>query len=344
MLSFEEKKDILSSFPNVKLSYENIAHKKVSNCDLILLIPDGNKCFIWFTIFNEKYVCILLELENNNKKQIKNVKIITTCFSTSLCYGTIFYGTIFNSMNNIFFSVEDVFYYKGYDISSDNWKNKFNKLLNIFNNDIKQLSYNNNFVVFGLPIMLKTNDDILNIINKSNLPYKISSIHYIQFNIINNYFILSFDEFISTQKNNSQNESLFKKEFLTTKNYNKSIVFEVKPDIQNDIYHLYSKNDKYYNIACIPDYKTSIMMNSLFRKIKENDDLDKLEESDDEDEFENANIDKFVYLDRSLKFECIFNKRFKKWVPIKLVDNNICVTDINEIKNTINRLTSKHIK
>ena len=36
-------------------------------------------------------------------------------------------------------------------------------------------------------------------------------------------------------------------------------------------------------------------MNSLFRTIKENENLDSLEESDDEEEFENSNVDKFVF-------------------------------------------------
>ena len=51
-------------------------------------------------------------------------------------------------------------------------------------------------------------------------------------------------------------------------------------DIDND------SSVTYYDIACIPDYKTSVMMNSLFRDIKENRNLDFLEESDSEEEFE----------------------------------------------------------
>jgi len=61
------------------------------------------------------------------------------------------------------------------------------------------------------------------------------------------------------------------------------------------------------------------MLNSLFRNIKENRDLDTLEESDEEEEFENSNIDKFVYLERSYKMICNYNKKFKKWIPIKVL-------------------------
>jgi hypothetical protein len=97
----------------------------------------------------------------------------------------------------------------------------------------------------------------------------------------------------------------------------KENIFIVKPDIQNDVYHLYLDN-QYKGVAGVPDYKTSVMLNNLFRNIKENIDLDALEESDNEEEFENPNLDKFVYLERTYKMICNFNKKFKKWVPIKV--------------------------
>ena len=76
----------------------------------------------------------------------------------------------------------------------------------------------------------------------------------------------------------------------------------------------------FYDTAFIPDYKTSVFMNKLFRVIKENANLDALEESDDEEEFENERIDKFVFLEKSYKMQCIFNFKFKKWVPVKLAN------------------------
>ena len=121
-------------------------------------------------------------------------------------------------------------------------------------------------------------------------------------------------------------------------------LLEIKPDIQNDIYHLYCNENEYIGIACIPDFKTSKMMNNLFRKIKENDDLDKLEESDDEEEFENPNVDKYVYLGNLYKFECQFNKRFKKWVPYKIVDNNTKLSNIIDIKNEMKKHLTKPFK
>ncbi len=74
------------------------------------------------------------------------------------------------------------------------------------------------------------------------------------------------------------------------------------------------------DIAHIPDYKTSVFMNKLFRNIKENHNLDSLEESDEEEEFENIQIDKFVDLSKILKMRCNFNYKFKKWVPMQVVN------------------------
>jgi hypothetical protein len=73
-------------------------------------------------------------------------------------------------------------------------------------------------------------------------------------------------------------------------------------------------------------------MNSLFRYIKENNNLDSLEESDDDEEFENNNIDKYVYLDKSYKMVCQFNNKFKKWVPIKLANENEMIVKLNELQ------------
>ena len=101
-------------------------------------------------------------------------------------------------------------------------------------------------------------------------------------------------------------------------------VFFIKPDLQNDIYYLYQTSTTNFDviskeIAHIPDYKTSVLMNKLFRNIKENSNLDSLEESDEEEEFENIQIDKFVDLNKIIKMRCIFNYKFKKWVPVSIV-------------------------
>ena len=98
-LNYEE---ILDEFPSVKLSYENIIHKKVYNLDYVTAIPEGKKCFAWFTTYNDKNVCLIMELAENN--QINSIKIVNVCFQKELSYGTILYGPTFYYSHSLFFN------------------------------------------------------------------------------------------------------------------------------------------------------------------------------------------------------------------------------------------------
>ena len=291
----EEQSELLKSFPNVniELSYENVVHKKVHDVDYVMTIPNGQKCFAWFTHVKNQNVCIVMEI--TDKKQILSMKIVQCCFKSELCYGTVFYGTTFMK-GVIFFSVEDILYYKGNNCSKKSFLEKLETLEIIFKREIRQVSYSRSHMVFGLPpIILKkasVNPPLVKVTEKQEPKATIKPREF------------------APQKNGKNNNEV-----------RSSKVFTVKADIQNDIYHLYvdeNGRSEYFDVAYIPDYKTSVYMNSLFRKIKENKNLDSLEESDDEEEFENDQIDKFVHLDRSYKMNCIFHPKFKKWVPIDL--------------------------
>lgn len=131
----------------------------------------------------------------------------------------------------------------------------------------------------------------------------------------------------SGQKNNNNKNN--KNTSESTKQKQKEIqkifqvmekTFKVTPDIQNDIYYLHDiETNTIVEKAYIPDYTTSVMMNRLFRNIKENENLDALEESDDEEEFEDQNIDKFVDLNKSYHMVCKYHFKFKKWVPLRVL-------------------------
>jgi len=321
-----DQENILKEFPNVKLSYENIVYKKVYNSDVILAIPEGKKCFAWFTTYNDKNVCFIMEIKN---KQIQNIRITNTCFSNELSYGTILYGTVFYHKNtNRFFAIEDIFYYKGKVLERETWGSKFTILKTLLSTHVKQVAYNKSFIVFGLPLFSSNIDDLATKIK--SVTYTISSIQFRSYNRFNNYLVMPYKDGININNDNKISHSKPentdpKPKFLPQRNILKrEVVFKVKPDIQNDIYYLYCLNnetkEEYYNIAHIPDYKTSVFMNGLFRNIKENSNLDALEESDDEEEFENEKEDKFVYLEREYNIVCSYNYKFKKWVPNKLAE------------------------
>jgi hypothetical protein len=366
MISDFNKTNILKEFPNIKLSYENVVYKKVYNTDIILAIPEGKKCFAWFTSLDDTNVCLIMEIAKN--KQIYNIKIVNACFSNELSYGTILYGTLLYHKQNRFFAIEDIFSYKGKDIDRETWGDKLTILKNILSKDLKQISYNNSFIVFGLPVFSNNIEELTNKIN--HLTYNINSIQFRSYNRVNNYYTISFNKFMEKHDNSSTNNTVFQlphekpiikpninntynNTYNTNRNTNntyntyntynnrnilkREIIFKAKPDIQNDIYHLYGLNEnykeEYYNIAHIPDFKKSVFMNNLFRNIKENSNLDKLEESDDEEEFENEKEDKFVFLEKEYNIICSYNYKFKKWIPIKLAPPDSKIVLLKDLPN-----------
>jgi len=327
-LSEHDIQNVLRELPQIELSYEKYAHKKVHNANFIFAIPEGKKCFAWFSTYKNKNVCYILQIAEN--KKICNVYFALTSFASSLSYGTLLYGTTFlhanTSLRTPFFSVEDILYYKGSNISKTTIE-KLELCKSIFTNELGQNSFSKKQLVFGLPIIYDNADNqsyIRMIQLAETLPYKIK---YLQYRFNNpRESVYNVDYY----KNGSQYQDTtqYKMRTETSNRIQKKsnlceAVFNVKPDIQNDIYNLFvyeNGAEVLYDTAFIPDYKTSIFMNKLFRIIKENANLDALEESDDEEEFEDERVDKFVFLDKSYKMNCIYNFKFRKWVPIKIAN------------------------
>ena len=397
---------------NIRLSNEIIFNNNNNNYNdnlnindgYIQIIPEGQKAFAWF-IKDEKTeqpTCFILYVKGNTTF-VEQIEIKKCIFDKSLCYstqesiGTLIYVTIIqiplDKTNNIientnticFMTIEDIYIYKGKNTTFMNWEQKNNICISIFEmGDIAIKAYSNEFIIFGMPILINNIDNLFKYINNMNIKsYSISIILYKKYTAIRNSFNLS-KQFIIFNENNKQTNIVqpllnniinTKINIINTKinnqhnnqqnyqqnyqhnnqhnnqqnyqynyqhNYqqnnkinnqqknkinnqqnnkynnkiNKIEIFEVCADIQNEIYHLYNNNNEWIDYACIPDIKTSFYMNSLFRKIKENNNLDALEESDDEEEFNDIRNDKYVFLDRKIKMQCIMHKRHHRWVPL----------------------------
>jgi hypothetical protein len=112
-------------------------------------------------------------------------------------------------------------------------------------------------------------------------------------------------------------------------------IFEVKADLQFDIYHLYAFGQKskreYYGVAYIPNYKVSMFMNGIFRNIRENKNLDSIEESDDEEDFQDMRMDKYVDLKKIMAMECKFHPKFKRWVPLRIANRDEKIIHIGRL-------------
>jgi hypothetical protein len=301
-MNVKEKQKILNNFPYIELSYEKKLHNKVQNIDCYLTIPYGPKYFAWFYSFNGKQSLIILKINKKNNK-ITHIEKKICCFKSNLCIGigTIFYGTIFIHNNIHFFNIEDIFYYKNQSLKNVCNLEKFNIENSILKNEIKQIIYQKNDIIFGLPIISTNYEDIHKMINK--IPYKLFSIQH---------------RFLKKNIDIFYNEQVFQK-------INKYAFFQVEAISQPDIYKLYCyKNNKlyYYGLSHISSFKNSVLLNSLFRNIKENINLDFLEESDDEEDFQNIALDKYLK-NIHINMKCKFIKKFRSWEPIVRTNENI---------------------
>ncbi len=347
-LSYGQLKFLLNKYPKFDLSYETVSQKTdLENYDMSIAIALGKKCIFWNTYYNNKDVCYLFDL--NRDRQISKGYVIKRFNIHPLSHGTIIYGTIaeepedVEKPNKMFVLVEDIYYYKGVYIKNAPFSSKIayiKEYIDIMN------QYEHEYI-FTFPYIqyFDHKKDIL----KSNLNEETLltigyQVHHLQYR--SSTYVVPYLNVLNSKKLNftPQNQDIIQSlsyyrvkytfEYIRPQ-YKYTTNFIVKADLQNDIYHLFAFGNKkshvYYNIAYIPDYKTSVFMNDLFRNIKENKNLDYIEESEDEEDFENINIDKYVDLNKTLHIECKFNRKFKKWVPIRKIENNEKIVHIGKL-------------
>ena len=349
--------NLFKQFPKIKFSYESKPYKKVSQNNhqndikdsndkdnVYFIIPKGKKFLVWF----KNNECLFLEL--NNERQITTItkKIVSRMFpNDTILYGTHFFNRISKERSTsmeYYFTIENIHYYDGINLDMMTVFEKLEKLNCILKSNEKQQHFS---VEIGLPHMstsIKGASEIKPLysaycIQKKNCKNALNEVQTVfYYNSKKSSSPLSSSPTVAiaaiapivatavTNTNIPKPISAFNKSNNGNNRNNRCKIFMIRADIQNDVYHLSeldsSSNDSNANenIASIPDYKTSVMMNYLFRNIKENNSLDALEESDDEDEFENVNLDKFVDLSKKIKMNCVYNYKFKKWTPISRID------------------------
>lgn len=350
-LSSQQKQYILSRFPtqNVKLSYETVAPKKVLSLDydLCVAIPYGKKAYIWYTFCNETSVCLLLELNRDNQLN-DNISIFPNSqIPKDFELGTIISGTIYeeeeenesdNNNNNPSssiiknFIVDDIHMYKGILISNKIFSFKSGFLYDFFYTIEKKQK---------IVLAVLWNNNHNNSEKKyDNIPYNIRHIQYRATNQILPHYNVSNPKKLfltTTTTNDIVTDNLVsisivdKPKFIINTNwkfdfykpiYKQNVYFWVKADLAYDVYYLGAIKQKdiiYCQNALVLNFKTSVLLNTIFRKIKENQCLDMIEDSDDEDEFEDVREDKLVDLNKECIMECSFHFKFKKWVPLCLV-------------------------
>jgi hypothetical protein len=326
------EKSVLQRFPKFELSYETISHKKVSSekYQIALAIPQGKKYFAWFSFCENRNVCFLLEL--TREKKIGKITIQTIPSNLELSLGTIIYGTMIDADFPVFV-IEDIYFYKGISVKQFVFSQKMGIIENMFVHLQKHRA-----LTFAMPLLWKYDE------HHNDLPKKIMDncgyvIHHIQYRSLDEivpYVNLSAKQKLDVKPTITQtNLKILHKFDYVKPQYKHTTVFEIKADVQFDIYNMFAYGPNgsrvYCGVAGIPTYKTSVFMNGIFRNIRENKNLDYIEESDDEDDFENVDFSKYVNTEKTVIMECGFNTKFKKWIPTRIAHPKTPIVHIGKL-------------
>lgn len=291
--------------------------KYYSYADYCMLICKGKKGFMWChtnssgdfeTLFIEKKNIGNNNLEKGTFKKAISKKYLIGC-NPSIGYknGTLLYGTFVNYKNINSFIVEDILQYFNEPVYEISFDIKLILIYEILNNYLENsISLSQTIHIYLSPI-IELKDKKNNVINqKLELEKKIMKFkNEIPTEIFGYYFISKKTNlrYFKIERRN-QNEKLYIKEFW------------VKAEKEPDTYLLFNDKDCKYveDFAYIDTFKLSKKMNSLFRIMIENENLDNLEESDDEMEFENINERKYLK-ENLIKIPCVWHSKLQKWKP-----------------------------
>jgi len=367
MNSLTQYTGLLKRFPAFELSYET-AHKKVSasadsvkHDSVALAIPIGRKYFMWHTYRENgsEDACYLLGLDKD--KQICSVEPrFGVSFPKSYSLGTVVYGTMYepNSTGSAtatatavpIFVVEDIYLFRGIRLHNLCFGNRFG-FLREFIDECQE---------FALPIMWHSCagsalDSTIPVELAKQMAYTAHHVQYREIARVAPYVNLPIQKrgvtpaMIGGGTTAITSAEVAQKMTVAIQNpvprfdygkpaYRYPAVFNIVADPQLDLYHLYAFSESskgaggvYCGLAGVQSYKTSVFMNRSFRRIRENDNLDLAEESEDEADFENMDTNKFVYLDRVIPVECVFNQKHRKWIPTRLAKKDERVIHIDKL-------------
>jgi len=339
MNSLTEHTSLLRQLPNFELSYETVSHKKVSSSSdntVAIAISLGRKYFIWYT---HKYgrsedACYLVGLDKD--KRICSVEPRDCVVPKGFGLGTVVYGTIYEIPDSLpVFLAEDIYYFRGINLSNLCFGDRIGFLRDF-------VSLTKDHIPCALPVMWfvgagKEQSHVIPSELASKMGYVAHHIQYREIAKVAPYINVAIPKrgtipsavvepvssaTVAQKMTAAAIMNPVPKFDYTKPVYRYPVVFNVTADSQLDLYHLYAYggpgNMVYCGLAGVQSFRTSIFLNRIFRRIRENDNLDLAEESEDEADFENMDVNKYVNLEAVVPIECVFNQKHKKWIPVRL--------------------------
>lgn len=286
ILSVQAKNDIISRFPYKYITHDRVLYNNTQP-DIYIMIPCGIKCCLWFSMYDNQP--IMYELYLTNACKIYDVVPHFFVGDHRLCRGkgTICSGYSFAVNKKRYVTLLDIMLLCGNALVNERFETRMEHMLTFFH--LIQPDSPRNTCRIGMVDVTFNRDDIPEFV--SSLKYKVSR--------------------VLTGKLSQGKMTYMSKEKVVSQ---KQCVFNVKADSSSDVYELYCKDCRdVYAIAGIQTIKTSIMMNAIFRNIRENSNLDLLEESDEEG-------DDYLLDNISPNMVCNYNNKINKWVPSHIVD------------------------
>jgi hypothetical protein len=113
--------------------------------------------------------------------------------------------------------------------------------------------------------------------------------------------------------------------------YKLATIFKMKARNQEDIYELYAyginKTPTFYGISGLNDFKMSLVLKKVFHQFrilntKFPESIEIFDEDDDEPMFDTQ---------KEIFVECLFNERFNKWFPMKIIDHKTQYVSITKL-------------
>lgn len=268
----------------------------------------GYSYYLIFTSINNIQYCVAIDKRklsyHKEKINLRQVLIYLIKINTfkNIYRGSIFDAKLVKHENNYYMLINDCFVLMGNNLLKMNLNEKMKYINGIISNKINNSSCNNfTFKVNKLYEYSELENLINNIIPACKLDIN-GIVFYPEYSGISKIFINKPKkvkekiEYISNENVSNETYKLISdfKDFLKARKYSyengktKKLILE-KTDI-TDVYNVYTINgSEKLGIAHIPNLRISSMCNEIFEN------------------------------NTKSKFNCVFNDRFKKWIPLNLI-------------------------
>ena len=345
---------------SMKISYEINTYKKVSASGFYI-IPRGKKCIVWLTMYKGAQEAIFFDADTRDHSKIKFVSIRAIHPSQQFHFndfqgsGTVLYGTLFTHGpdQQQFFAVENIHVYENACVDHLNVVQKDELLYTLFSKPgsssgtrpVNVRVHAQTQVLFGVAVKCGTYAEALKVANTpSIIPYSVYAIQGRFHTQTDNKYYQNCQSQTGGDNKYSQGgdkrplkplcggggEHPLKPLCAGSNTFPQGggKLFMVSPQFRVDMYTLRCPitNVVEPEPAHVGDYKTSVLLNSIFRTVRENASLDAAEESEDEEVFQASqqmHIEGYISSSSppEMAMICTYNYKFKRWVPLRLGPN-----------------------